>query len=152
MPEWGSLKNKDTAFIEAVDFARSLLMRIIAKKQAEQKMKVLIAEVYNNSIDKRVLVFEVPVSTGPCTEYPEVLLVVSPDETNNGNWIVSTVRKEQGTFESRVRFPEAWGGYKSDELTTVSGIPDAVFCHKNGFIFVVGSKEGAMQAVEKVVG
>ncbi len=152
LPEWGSVKNKDEAFFEAVSFARALLLRIIIKKQAEQKMKDLIAETYKNTNDKRVLVFDRAVSTGPCIEYPEVMLVVSPDESDNGEWIVSTVRKEYGTFEGRVRFPEAWGGYLGTDLTAVSGVDDAVFCHKGGFIFVAGSKEGAMQAVAKVVG
>lgn len=152
LPEWGSSKSKDEAFFEAVNFARNLLSRIIVKKQADQKMKELITETYETTNDKRVLIFDRAVSTGPCIEYPEVLLVVSPDESGNGEWIVSTVRKDHGTFEGRVRFPEAWGGYRGSELTSVSGINDAVFCHKGGFIFVAGSKEGAMQAVAKVVG
>ena len=114
-------------------------------------MKDLIAETYKNTNDKRVLVFDVAVSTGPGIDYPEVLLVVSPDESDNGEWIVSTVRKEHGTFEGRVRFPEAWGVYRGSELSAVSGVDDAVFCHKGGFIFVAGSKDGVMQAVESIV-
>ena len=151
LPEWGSVKNKDEAFFEAVTFARALLSRIIVKKQAEQKMKELIAETYKNTADKRVLVFDRAVSTGPCVEYPEVLLVVSPDESENGQWIVSTVRKDYNTFAGRVRFPEAWGGLRDEELSAASGIADAVFCHKGGFIFVAGSKEGALEAVESIL-
>ena len=153
LPEWGSDKNKDDAFMQAVDFARVLLERIITQKKADQKMKVLIAEVYQNTDDKRVLVFDKPVSAIACIEYPEVLLVVCPDDSNeNNNWTATTVRKEYSSFEARIKFPDRWAGLRDVELATVSGVPDAVFCHKAGFIFVAGSKEGVLAGAEKVVG
>lgn len=153
LPEWGSDKNKDEAFLQAVYFARELLSRTIVRKQADQKMKSIITETYLKTTDKRVLVFDVPVSPIACIEYPEVLLVVCPDEPSvNDNWTVTTVRKEYGTFEGRIKFPEAWLGLRNSELAEVSQIPDSVFCHKAGFIFVSGSKDGAMEAVRKVVG
>lgn len=153
LPEWGSDKNKDEAFIQAVDFARELLVRTIVQKQADQKMKTIIAENYQNSTDKRVLVFDVSVSHMACVEYPEVLVMVCPDDpTANDNWTATAIRKEYGTFDTRVSFPNEWRGLRGAELAVVSGISDAVFCHKGGFLFVAGSKEGVMQAVERVVG
>ncbi|MES2749055.1 MAG: MYG1 family protein [Patescibacteria group bacterium] len=153
LPEWGSNKHNDVAFSEAVEFARALLKRIIVKKQAEQKMKELVREVYNNTSDKRVLVFDIGVSTNVCTDYPEVLLVVQPDDPlSNNNWIAKTVTTGKAAFEGRVNFPKEWLGLTNGELAEISGISDAVFCHKAGFIFVAGSKEGVIKAVEKVVG
>ena len=152
LPVWGSVDSKDATFLEAVTFARELLVRVIAQKQAEQAMKDLIAETYDNASDKRVLVFEASVSPIACIEYPEVLLVVCPDDvTANDNWTATTVRKEYGTFEGRVKFPDAWLGLRDGALAEVSGISDAIFCHKGGFIFVAGSKAGVMAAVEKVL-
>lgn len=152
LPEWGSDKNKDEAFLQAVDFARELLSRIIVQKQADQKMKAIIAYTYETTEDKRVLMFDVAVSPIACIEYPEVLLVVCPDDPSvNDNWTATTVRKEYGTFEGRVKFPNEWLGLREEKLVEVSGITDAVFCHKGGFFFVAGSKEGVMQAVESVV-
>lgn len=152
LPVWGSKENKDEAFLGAVTFARELLLRIIAQKKAEQAMKDLIAETYTNTTDKRVLVFDVSVSPIACIEYPEVLLIVCPDDVAvNDNWTATTVRKEYGTFEGRVKFPETWLGLRNGNLAEASGISDAIFCHKGGFIFVAGSKDGVMEAVEKVV-
>ncbi len=153
LPEWSSDKHFDVAFLEAVEFAQSLLTRIITKKQAEQKMKELVREVYKNTSDKRVLVFDVSVSTNACSEYSEVLIVVQPDDPlSNSNWIAKTVSTGRTAFEARISFPEEWLGLSNSELAQVSGVQDAVFCHKAGFIFVAGSKEGAMQAAVKVVG
>lgn len=152
LPEWSSGKDKDEAFFQAVDFARTLLSRIIVQKQAEQKMKTIIAENYQSSTDKRVLVFDVSVSHMACVEYPEVLVMVCPDDpAANDNWTATAIRKEYGTFDTRVSFPNEWRGLRGEELTAASGISDAVFCHKGGFLFVAGNKEGVMEAVGKVV-
>ncbi len=152
LPEWGSGKDKDEAFLQAVDFSRALLSRIIVQKQAEQKMKAIIAETYQNSDDKRVLVFDVSVSPIACIEYPEILLVVCPTDTEeNNNWTVNTVRKDYGLFEARIKFPDIWLGLSGQRLAEASGVSDAVFCHKGGFLFVAESKEGVMQAVAQVV-
>jgi uncharacterized UPF0160 family protein len=153
LPAWGSDKNKDEAFLEAVDFARTLLSRVIVQKQAEQNMKQLIADVYENTEDKRVLVFDKPVSAVACIQFPEVVLVVCPDDSSeNNNWTATTVRKEYSSFEARVKFPDSWGGLRDAELVEASGISDAVFCHKAGFLFVAGSKVGVMNGVKGVVG
>jgi uncharacterized UPF0160 family protein len=128
-------------------------MRIIAVKQADQKMKALVREVYMSTTDKRVLVFNEVVSTSACIEYPEVLIVVRPDDPqSNSNWMAKTVMKDYGSFDGRIKFPDAWLGLRKTELAHVSGITDAFFCHKAGFNFIAESKEGVMQAVAKVVG
>ena len=38
-----------------------------------------------------------------------------------------------------------------EELVKISGIEDAVFCHKGQFLFVSKSKEGAMAAAHKAL-
>jgi uncharacterized UPF0160 family protein len=151
-PPWGSQGSKDTAFLQAVDFARELLLRIIAQKQAEQQMFDLIESVYQNTSDKRVLIFDVPVSAVACIPYTEVLVIVCPDDPkSNTNWTATMVRKEFGSFASRINFPSEWTGLRNDALAIETGIADAVFCHKAGFLFVAGSKEGVLEAVSKII-
>lgn len=149
VPVRSSDDNIDEAFMQAVEFARGLLTRLIVKKTADVEMEKVVAETYDSAADKRCLIFTVPVSSGICIDYPEVEVVVMPeDHTENTNWTVSTIRKERHSFEARSNFPESWRGLRGAELVAVSGITDAIFCHKAGFIFVVGSREGAIKAAE----
>ena len=153
LPVWGSTKHKDECFFEAVDFARNLLTRIIGQKQAEVDMKKLIVQTYQNTTDKRVLEFDIPVNPTACIQFDEVLMVSFPrDNSIDNSWTAEAVRKKFGSFESRISFPSSWLGLRDSELAKVSGISNAIFCHKTGYKFVAGSKEGVMQAVAKVVG
>jgi uncharacterized UPF0160 family protein len=68
------------------------------------------------------------------------------------NQTAEAVRKKFGSFESRINFPSSWLGLRDSELAKVSGISDAIFCHKTGYKFVAGSKQGVMEAVDRVVG
>lgn len=54
----------------------------------------------------------------------------------------------------KVRFPlpSSWAGLMDTQLQEVSGIPDAVFCHKGRFISVWKTKEAAIQAARKTLG
>jgi len=79
--------------------------------------------------------------------YPDVHVVVAPDDRSASPlWRAAVVRKAYGAFENRVSFPEAWGGLRSEALQAVSGIDDALFCHKARFLFVAGSRESALRA------
>lgn len=150
VPERGSDANSDEAFFEAVVFVRGLLSRLIVKKTASLAMEAVVAANYAAAVDKRVLVFTESVSAGACIDYPDVMVVVMPDNPAiNQNWLASTVRVAQDTFDARVYFPESWRGLRDAELAAVSGIPDAIFCHKAGFMFVAASREGAMMAAER---
>ncbi len=148
-PLRGSGTNIDEAFMQAVDFARGLLSRLIEKKTADVEMDRLVAETFALATDKRCLLFSVPVSSGACIDFPEVEVVVMPeDPATTTQWTATTIRKDHHSFAARVHFPESWRGLRDAALTTASGIPDAIFCHKAGFIFIAGSREGAVSAAE----
>jgi uncharacterized UPF0160 family protein len=61
------------------------------------------------------------------------------------------VRKNFDSFEPRAKFSESWTGLRGSELATSSGIEDAVFCHKAGYLFVAKSKEGVIEAARKAL-
>lgn len=148
-PVWGSGGDKDKAFVSAVAWAENLLERIIKQKTAIQTMEAIVAKTYQESKDPRVLVFDVPVSAIAAVQFPEVEVIICPDDPDsNSNWTATTVRKQVDTFEARVHFPQEWAGLRNDELSEKSGISDAVFCHLARFIFVAGSKESVIQAAK----
>ncbi len=149
-PIEGTTTDQDQAFLKAVDFARDILGKAIARAKAKELMKEIAYSVYQSSNDKELLIFDVPMSKSLLIEYPEVKFIVSPDNpASSQNWIATAIQAEHGSFALRQRFPEEWGGLRDDELAKVSGITDAVFCHKAGFLFVSKTREGALAAVEK---
>jgi len=40
--------------------------------------------------------------------------------------------------------PAEWAGLRDAELARVTGVADAVFCHRNRFMAVARTKEGAV--------
>ena len=53
--------------------------------------------------------------------------------------------------DERIEFPKDWMGKEDVELATVSGIDEAVFCHKSGYLAVAKSKAGAIAMAQKVL-
>lgn len=51
----------------------------------------------------------------------------------------------------RIPLPAAWAGLLEDDLQRISGIPGAVFCHKERFISVWKTREDALSALEYVL-
>jgi uncharacterized UPF0160 family protein len=148
-PVWGSGTTDDEAFLQAVDFARELLVRTIAHARAGEKMKLLVQAGYEAAEDKKILVYDQSVGRNSFIEFDEVGVVVHPSESEEHKWKAVVIPKGCGTFENRVTFPAAWASLKDDELAQVSGIEDAVFCHKNLFLFVANTKEGALAAARQ---
>lgn len=69
--------------------------------------------------------------------------VLSPSLDGSG-WMVETV---QDDFVPRAPLPESWAGLRDQALAEVSGVPDAIFCHRARFIAAAKSKKGALKLV-----
>jgi uncharacterized UPF0160 family protein len=76
-------------------------------------------------------------------ELPDVRLVLFPRPA--GTWAIQTVKKGLNSFESRLDLPKGWAGLVDKELQDVTGVKDATFCHRNAFLAVALSKEGALE-------
>lgn len=148
-PVWGSDKNIDESFMEAVDFARGLLERLMASSKAREAVIKIADDGYSTSEDKSILVFEESVDRHFFIKHEDVNVVVfKSTSSEEEKWKAEVIPKDYGTFEDRVSFPTEWGGLRDEELTEVSGIKDAIFCHKGNFLFVSKTKEGAIAAAK----
>ncbi|MCA9358138.1 MYG1 family protein [Candidatus Kaiserbacteria bacterium] len=147
-PVWGNEHENDTAFVEAVDFAKMLLEKIIAHAQRAQAVRQVAEAGYQAADDKELLVFDDPVDRHMFVRYPDVKMVVYPSDVSKQKWKASTVPTGEKAFESRVDFPKDWSGLRDDELAEKTGIADAIFCHKGVFLFVAASKESAITAAK----
>jgi uncharacterized UPF0160 family protein len=150
-PVWGSNESTDDGFFKALTFAREYLLRHIAHANAEVKMLALAEVVYNESEQKGIILFPVPMKKRLFFTHQDVHVVVSPRDEMHTAWQAVALQNDPHDFTTRVTFLLEWRGLEDEELAKVSGITDAVFCHKGGFLFITKSKEGAIEAAKQVV-
>ncbi|MDP3874959.1 MAG: MYG1 family protein [bacterium] len=132
-------------FMELVAMAKDLLTREISKARRLIKDEIKVREAYEISADKRILILsdELPWKR-VLSEKLDVMYVVYP--RNDGRW---GVRAVQGVgYTSRRPLPVTWAGKTGKDLEEITGIPDAIFCHRALFMAVAGTKEGAMALAE----
>ena len=128
-------------FIRAVKVAKTVLLNTINGILGQ----ILAREIVKRShIEGNILILDqfLPWQEPVVKEMPDVRLVVFPDV--GGTWRVQTVPKELGQFKARMDLPESWAGLRSDELKTLTGVADAIFCHPNRFIAGAETREGAL--------
>ncbi len=151
-PIWGSTESFNSEFRLAVDFARTLLNRMIAQAKGRMLMQEMIKGNYDAASDKSILVFENPVPRYEFVDYKEVKVVVSPvPATDVTNWMAIVIPNDKRTFDNRVNFPKQWAGLLDAELEKASNIPEAVFCHKERYIFVAKTKNAALKAAQQAL-
>ncbi|MDO8589661.1 MAG: MYG1 family protein [bacterium] len=132
-------------FMQLVGVARELLLREIAKAKNIIAGEAKVREVYEASPDKRIVILPEELPWGRVfAEKPEVLFVVYP--RNDSRWGLRVV--QDTGFVSRRPLPLSWAGKKDKELQQITGVPDAVFCHRALFTAVAQSKEGAIALAE----
>uniref|UniRef100_A0A6P7FM67 UPF0160 protein n=1 Tax=Diabrotica virgifera virgifera TaxID=50390 RepID=A0A6P7FM67_DIAVI len=61
------------------------------------------------------------------------------------SWRVQAIPIQPDSFICRVFLHKDWRGVRDDQLSTISGIKDCIFCHATGFIGGNKTKEGALQ-------
>ena len=54
-------------------------------------------------------------------------------------------------FTARADLPAAWAGLRGADLATVTGVPDATFCHNGRFIAAAKSFEGIRTMTEQAL-
>jgi len=151
-PAWGSEEDFYTGFMRAVSFARKLLRRQIAHAKGEEEMLKLISETYEKAEEKKILIFDKPIDRQVTAGFKDVEVFVSPVfAVDTENWMAVAVAEKPQGFNYRVSFPKEWAGMGGEDLQKVSGIKDAVFCHKERYIFIGKNKESVLEAVKQIV-
>ncbi len=141
-------EDMDTQFFQVVEFARSYLERLIQKTKTKIAQRQKAITLYEKSEFKNILVSDEYLSRSLFVEYPEVQVLLFP-KTDTNQWMATAVEEDSVGFATKVSFPAEWAGLRDGELAAASGIPDAVFCHKNCHLFVAESKEGALAAAQQ---
>lgn len=140
--------NVDEIFLKCVEIAKEILLREITQAQdfvlAEKKMK----EDYQRAEDKRIIILEEDYfHENILNKYEEPLFVIYP-RTDRVSWGVKAIKEDPTTFKNKKNLPAEWGGLRDEELQKITGVNDAVFCHKGLFMAVAKTKEGVIKLAE----
>lgn len=60
----------------------------------------------------------------------------------DGTWRLVCIPPTYGSFGKKHPLPAAWAGLSGQALEAASGIPGAVFCHRNRFLAVFQTRQG----------
>jgi uncharacterized UPF0160 family protein len=159
MPSWKvedpSPEQMDEMFKPAVDLADQVLKNAIEKARDHIDGDEFVREAIKNSKDKRLIILDryVPSQDLLTKEAPDALFVVLPAwPSPNDDWVIKSIYVEIGSFENRKKLPASWAGKIDDELTAVTGVSDAKFCHRARFMAIAKSKQGCLQLAELALG
>lgn len=143
-------------FVGMVALAKKILKREIEVAQIHIEAVSAIRAVIESDESQEIVEFDKDytfgreVIGGVLSEYEKPLYAVlfRPD---HDHWQVLAVNKNAHTLEMRKALPEELWGKKDEELQEASGISDAIFCHRVGFMAIVKSREGAIELAKKAL-
>ncbi len=140
--------NQNDMFLKSVEIAKLILSREIIQANDALLARSEVIKIYEKAADKRLIVLD---KNYPFQytlhDFSEPLFVVYPRKANNW-WGVKTVRRDPKTFINRKNLPKLWAGLRDEELQNVSGVSDAIFCHRGLFMAVAKSREGAIKLAQ----
>ncbi len=133
----------DNIFMSVVGIGKELLKREILKAQERVSGMKEVEKIVKESEDKRIIVLpkDLPWEAVLVRE-KETAFVIYP--RREGNWGVKGVPVTIKDFKRKKYLPSEWGGKSGIDLQKITGVEDAVFCHKDLFIAAAQSKEGAI--------
>lgn len=155
-PSWNETHiNPETAFNNAISFATDILLKEINKSISSFEIV--------NLIQKDLKLREIPEILVLSKIYPwkkalleseigkDVLFVVFKDVVSD-SYRVQTVPKTLESKEARKNLPETWMGLRGEDLNIVTGVSDAIFCHKGRFIAGTKSLESSIKFAKLALG
>ncbi|MCA9568148.1 MAG: MYG1 family protein [Myxococcales bacterium] len=143
----------DRAFARAVDVGRAFLEGLVAGDRRVREAEAIVVTAMDEARDagRNVLFLDDYVSwKAPYFahggEGHPTSFVLFPGL--DGSWRIVAIPPVEGSFAQKQPLPEAWAGLTDADLEAVTGIPGAVFCHRNRFIAVFKTREGALKALD----
>ncbi len=158
IPTWKeSNRNIDSIFRNQVKRVHKLLEREIEVTKADVEGIDILTNAYSKSGDKRIIVIDNSLPRylyqSTLSVFEEPIYLVYPSGHSGGLWKVEAIRKNPTTMENRKSFPESWRGYFDGDKILVenTGVSDAYFSHKGGFLMGALSYEGALALAQKAL-
>lgn len=147
-PVWSESLSHDDQFFKAVEIVKEVLKREIIRAKSFVLAQEEVKKAYEQAADKRIIVLDKSYPFQEVLqEFSEPLFIVANDGVQT-TWCIKTIGIKGEGFASRKLLPEAWAGKNGKEFENASGVMGANFCHKDRFIAVANSKEGAVKLAE----
>ena len=149
-------QDNDTAFRKSVRWARTIINNVLCEKIRAHTAIADIRESFAQAEPgaqmftlegdySRQLIWQALMSK---EEAKNLLYVVYQGDDS---WNIVAMRSRLDSFDSRKPLPEAWRGLDERDLQRVSGVADAVFCHRSGFLAAAKSREGAIALAKAAI-
>lgn len=148
-----TLDEFDQQFAEATAMATSIIQHLLQEERTLQKASILVFQAMKHAENTESNLIELseylpwkPTYFANEGESHPTEFVMFPklEET----WQVVAIPPKEDSFAQKRSFPESWAGLRDEKLSEVTG-EDAVFCHKNRFIAVFKTREGALSAMKR---
>src|SRR3989338_9278094 len=141
----------DGIFAGLVKIAKKILEREIIKASHLVEVEEILKKGYQKVNDKRFLVLDQKYHRQELEyilkDFPKELFFATCP-TSLEEWKIITIPAKDGSFKRRKLFPGNWAGRRDKELAKITGVPDALFCHRGRFMAVTKSKKGAIKLVQ----
>ena len=142
---------EDIHFTEAVAVARRIIERKISHVMGAVEAEDLVKGAYGKAEDKRIIVLpQFYPWKEVLSQKDEPLFVIYPGPNNDYRVEAVPVEDAEG-FERRILFPEGWRGKEVNELAQVSGVEEAFFCHRAGFLSATRTLESAIELTRRAL-
>lgn len=153
-PTWDAEGSNDEAFFQAVSVAGMILENKFERFRGNERADKRVEEIYahheqavhdreKRRDDARILILPEFV---PCQKFlseTEIAFVIFP--SNRGGYCIQPQKKEY-SMNYKCSFPSSWLGLEGEELSLVTGLKSAAFCHKGGFLMICGTLEDSVLA------
>ncbi|MFC4235952.1 MYG1 family protein [Thalassospira xianhensis] len=140
-------------FLQAARMVESVVISRLSKLQATIEARKTVQKAFDDGQDPYVLVLErnMPWQDAVAHLNLPTLYAVYPSTRNGNEWMVACMSTKPGGFTPTHPFPENWGGLRGDELAKVSGVDNAIFCHKHRFCAAASTLAGAVNLAQNSI-
>ena len=153
-PSWNSQTDPYDAFMDAVSFARDILLNRIDNIISSLDGRDYVLRCIDYSADHIMIMDEFAPWEGVLysqrynPKANDIWYVISP--ALRGGWNVQCALADSDDRTSyRHPLPSSWYGLRYEELRKVCGIRSAIFCHASGFLAGCETESDAIAMAEK---
>ena len=148
-----TLEEFDQQFIQASALATSIIQHILQEEKTLQKASILVFQAMKHAENIESNLIELPEYLPWKSAYFSNEGISHPTEfvlfpTLEKTWQIVAIPPTEDSFAQKRSFPQSWAGLTDQQLSEVTG-EDSVFCHKNRFVAVFKTREGALSAMKR---